>query len=354
MQQILQEVYYGKILRVQQIEDTLNLLRKTYAYEGIHNPLYIIQKINKDELLTKMSNYIKEQWGFGEVIITITNDKALKAGTIGFLATKEGIAFTDDFIKRVELNKAIVMTLEGPRFDSKQFSPNILIMLSSGLLFSTFITVEEIMAAFLHEIGHSFSKGVLGSRDFDDMVDEKYADSFCIMYGYGAELNSVLTKITTYRRVESSSILRKIPVVNVFVGLKDILNSFIAREVIGDVHPSIDTRMKDSIAQMEYDLNQADNLSPKQKEVLSKNLDRAKLIYNKYYKNTPYMSDTIFKAYSSKIEPNLYRQSKAEERAQRSISPTIINQAYDELNNVDKGYFKAYPVKKQRELKRHG
>lgn len=341
--ELLQETYIGKTSILQQMEDILGSLRKKYSYEWAHSTNYILPKINRDALLVTLGDYIKEQFGFGTVIITVVNDTKLRASTLGFLSTKEGIAYTND-LDDISLKNAIMITSEGPKFDTKKFSPEILVILSTGILFTTSISTGGIVAALLHEIGHSFSKGILGSQEFDRRIEEKYADSFAVMYGYGAELNSVLSKVSTYNLQRDLHFLRKTPIINVFAGLKDISVSLFNRITADVPHTSLIKRMNDTISQLEYELSKAD-ITPQQRQDLLRDIQRAKQITAAYCNDSPSLGDKVYKMYLSNIEPNLPKERRIDTHADKFGSAQTIESMYNKMYESQKGYFKTYQKK---------
>ena len=322
--EVLNEMYFGKVIAIQQMEDVLQKLKIKYSTHNWANEIRMIQKdINRDPLVAKLAKYIKDQFGFGEVIVLITPTAKFRAGCIAMVADKHGIAYESD--KRVDLKDSILVTSEGIRFDNKKISPNVLIMISMGILLSPLMTVEELMGALLHEIGHSFSKATLGSEEFNERIDEKFADQFATMYGYGAELAKALTKVATNLQYADVEKLRRIPIVNIFVGLNNIRKSLMGRFFGQNPHPGLNQRFIDSIRQMEYDLKNADNLTPEQKKELALNIQKTKQVVEDYYNDTPYMPDRMMKFYMRKIEPRFSKEIRETQYAEKYGSHELVN-----------------------------
>ena len=322
---ILNEVYFGKVIALQQLEDTLDQLRNKYSSHWREDMPRLYRVMNRDPLVQeKIPKYIREQFGFGEVIVTITNSTDLNASTLGIMADKNGVGYLDD-MKPIQLKDVIVITSEGIRYDNKKIKPTILILISMGLLFSERISTQELMAALLHEIGHNFSKAFLASDKFNQRIDERFADSFATMYGYGPELNTVLTKISVTKQYEGIENLRHIPIVNIFVGLNNIRSSVMDRGIRGLDHPSIHKRMSNTIAQLEYDLGRAE-LSAQKKREIQLMIDRTKADMDKFYDESPYMSDSIYRFYMRNVEPRLPKESEADEFMDKYGSYEIIDQ----------------------------
>ena len=320
--QVLQEMYFGKVIALQQLEDTINQIRIKYEKDADFSDA-IYRKINRDPLIFKMAKYIKEQFGFGEVIVTVNKDRKFRASTLSFLADKNGIAYVDDAVSGVDIKDALIVTREGIRYDNTKFSPNILILISMGFLFSKVVSSAELVAALLHEIGHSFSKAALGSSQFNGRIDESFADKFATMYGYGPELNSVLSKFSM-KGIDDSSI-QSIPIVNVFAGLKMISQSVIGRVLGDNPHPTVNKRMQETIKQMEYDLKKAENLTPKQKKDLSDSIERAKASMDQFYNDSPRAADTVYKFYMKNVESDLPMERSRDEHVDTYGNSEIID-----------------------------
>ena len=148
------------------------------------------------------------------------------------------------------------------------------------------------------------------------------------MYGYGPELSSVLGKVSTNHQYEDIDTLRKIPILNVFVGLQNIGKAVIDRVIRGNEHPTLNRRMNDTIKQMENELRRAEGLTAKQRKELQANIDKAKSIVDKYYDDTPYASDTVYKFYAKNIEPNFTVETQADTHAELYGSDDIVHQRF--------------------------
>ena len=338
---ILQEVYFGKSINIQRIEDLLTAIRNKYKDEGVKAPALVVNKVNRDPMMLKVTDLIKDQFNFKEVIFTIRHDNELRAYTICYVSSNKSLLSLDQKSQE-ELKDSVILTQDGPIFNHKNLHPNMLIVFSTGILFSDTISIPELMAALLHEIGHAFSKSIIGSKEFDVRIDEKHADSFATMYGYGPELNGALTKISTYNQFKDHETLRKIPIINVFVSLKNIFGSVWNRMVIGNEHPSIAQRMNNTIAQLELDLAKSENLTIAQRKELEGDLNKAKQVRDTYYNSSPTLGDAVYRGYMHHVEPRLPREALADRHADQYGSIEDINQFYSDLYMKQKGYFKSY------------
>ena len=322
--EILQEVYIGKVNALRKVEKIIDELKLRYSLKWFENIATVHREINKDLLIAQMGKHLQDQFGFGEVLITISRDTNPNASTMTMLTDKMGNAYGDG-LESVNLRSSIMLTKEGIRFDNRKVAPNILIIISMGMLLSSRIESAEVMAALLHEIGHSFSKATIGSKEFDARIDEKFADQFVTMYGYGPELGSVLSKITTIHSEKSLKIIRSIPIVNIFVGLNNIRKSIWSRAINTNVHPTFNKRILDSIKQMEDDLNNTPNLTKSQRKELKDNIKRAKHTVEEFYNNSIDIPDKIYKKYLRDIEPNLPKESKLDKHADLYGSNTLVH-----------------------------
>ena len=332
--EVLLEVYFGKVIALQQLEDTIDQIRLKYGSNWTQDISRIHKELNRDVLVKNMAKYIKNQFGFGEVIITISKSTKLNAHTFGVMADKNGIAYIDN--DKVDLKETLIKSSEGIRFDTRKVAPSMLIVISMGMMFSYLISTPELVAALLHEIGHSFSKAMIGSDKFSGRMDEKFADQFATMYGYGTELTTVLNKISVFKQYDSglTQALRTIPIVGVFVGLSNIFGSFIDRGIKDEVHPTIYRRSMDSIKQMEYDLSRSENLTRKQRLELENNIRRAKSYVSTFYDKPPYQADSVYRYWMKNIEPRLYNEVKQDNYANLYGSVDIVNKRIESLKNV--------------------
>ena len=335
--EVLQEMYFGKVIGVQQIESLLEKIRLKY-YDADAQTYF--KEINRDPLIKQLGEMIRDQFGFGEVTFTISPHKSSKIATLRFIADKSGNAYTDT--GKVRMRDQLVVTSEGIKWNDKEFHPNILIICTLGLLTNRKITTPELTAAILHEIGHSF--GLAMAERYSGRIDEKVADQFPAMYGYGPELVSILGKVYDLKTYDSAWMqsMRKIPIVNLFTCVINIGKNFFDRVINQNEHPSLERRMQDTVKQMESDLRNTPNLSPKMKKELQMLIVRTKEEMEKHWNNTPYLSDKVYKTYARHIEP-LY----GVERAQNDFANTYAgSEVTNKVLNDKYGHFKTYNLKK--------
>lgn len=319
---IVQEAFFGKVIALKKLEKLIDKLKDKYSSGWMNDIVRVHNNINKDPIIQDMIKLITDQFGFKETMITVAKNTKYVAQVI--VLDDQGSMYNKKDDKELA---SLIRTNEGLRFNTKKSNPPcVLIIISMGMLLSNRIASGEIVAGLLHEIGHAFSKTTLSDPNFNDRVDEKFADNFAIMYGYGPELSSILSKSATYRQYENLESLRKIPIVNIFLGLKSIAGSLVNRGISGNVHPTLYTRMTNTISQLEYELDNVKNLTPKQRKEIQSNIDKAKAQLNSYYADTPYASDSLYKYYLKNIEPSLGKETRAETAADKIISADIMNQ----------------------------
>jgi len=108
-------------------------------------------------------------------------------------------------------------------YDTIRVIAHILICLNLGAIFTSYITIPELMSFILHEIGHTFSKAILDRNTKYGKVDEKFADQFAAMYGYSSELSSAFTKLGP-QEYKITKTLKQVPIVNILVGIGKIMD----------------------------------------------------------------------------------------------------------------------------------
>lgn len=333
--EVLQEAYFGKLPQLLQVEELFEKLKIKYQKpEGGVDKQLFYKEIIKDDILVRIGEIVKNIFAFNEVVLTVENNNAPNACTFIYISDKNGdvvgktILARDVVANNKQIKDALIVTREGFKFNKKIFTPNLLILFSSGLLFSQRITSAEIVAVMLHEIGHNFTRSVVDSESHNARIDEKFADRFAAMYGYAAELNKCLSHITLDNGYGMFERVRNIPIVNIFAGMAYIGDKLMTRAVFGlDEHPSINTRMLDTIKQMEHDLKHTPNLTPKMKKDLEKEIAAAKAQMLKFYDTSgDNVADKMSKYYLKNYESNHDRELKQDAYADKNAGIEIINQ----------------------------
>ena len=335
----LDEMYFGKKIALSTIEEYFDRLKAQYKNE---NPLgngQTYRDLVNDPLLTKIGKEIANLFGFEEVAVTISRRPTFNAYTIPFVIDAEGNSydFEDKKVTHRKLVGAVTITNDGFMFNKRKFRTNLLVCLNLGCLFRAPITTSELMAVLLHEIGHNFSSVVL-SIDMTERADEKFADQFVSMYGYGPELASALSKTM----IDYSDFDRKfkdVPLLNVFVGLNQIRKNLL--NMVDDCpHPVTKNRLLGVVRQLEQDLKDTPNLTPTMKKKMQDQIAQTKRIIDATFNASPNanIGERITRYYFREMEPGRSTEIEAEQDANRFSAPTKVNQKMSQMVHK-KGWF---------------
>lgn len=115
---------------------------------------------------------------------------------------------------------------------------------------------------------------LLPGQDVERYVDEKFADSFATVYGYGPELASALKKIEHLRgKYEDKQ-----------YGMLSYVSGMIAigTEFLFDDHPNLMSRMTLIIDNLEFELNTNKSIDKKTKANLNKQIRETKAMMKQY------------------------------------------------------------------------
>lgn len=332
---ILNEIYFGKTNNLLKIEDLFEKLKMKYPRKKIKNDHSYYRQLNKDPILNQIGDAIANQFGFIEVIVTFCNDFSLNAYTVPVVSGKKGSVYdmNEINISNTDLKGALTVGPRGLKFDTSKFSANLLVCLNTGILFSGILTVPELIAVLLHEIGHNFTKSVLQYNHISDRVDEKFADQFVAMYGYGPELNNAFGKMNLDYD-ENEKKMRDIPVLNIVIGLSDILGRYSIRNSGFDEHPAIKSRMLSQIEQLKSDLKYTPDMNPKLKKQIEDEIARIENDMKIYLNsnNNDNMHTKMMKWYTNK-EPNIYVEKSSEKKANSRTNPDKVNKRLYDLYN---------------------
>lgn len=86
--------------------------------------------------------------------------------------------------------------------------------------------------------------------------DEKIADNFPTMYGYGGDVATALTKITYKNDYIEDMIINDIPVISPIIGMYDSIIGILMHSI--DCHPVLVSRLDDQINYLNKELNNCD------------------------------------------------------------------------------------------------
>lgn len=338
MQQVLNEIYFGKSTNLLKLEDLFGKLKLKYDAKKVFNDSSTYRTLNKDPILQQIGQVMSSQFGFKEVIVTFADDERINAYTIPFITDDEGQSYDMNERKYTDsqLQNSIHITQRGVIFDTKKFPANLLVCLNTGILFNKFFTVPELIAVLLHEVGHNFTRTILSYKVVNGKVDEKFADQFTAMYGYGPELVTAFSKMNLeYGPIED--LVRNVPIVNIIVGMTNIMDRMLLRTI--DPHPGIHTRMISQVEQLESDLQYTPNLTPKQRKEIKDQLERIKTHLDTYYGSSDNMEDRMVKWYTKNMEPGI--ESGSNKYASKHAHPNKVNQRMkDRYNKLQRFHIK--------------
>lgn len=330
---VLNEMYFGKPYQLITIEDLFDKFKASYSRSDPLKSGSTYREMLKDPILKKIGKYLSECFGFKETCLTIARDPSINAYTISFVSDNKGNSYDlmENPFTPKQLEGAVTITNAGFRFNQKKFATNLLVCLNLGILFRTEITTPELMGILLHEIGHNFSKVIIPAHKVSGRVNEKFADQFAAMYGYGADIASAFSKMTViYGPIEKA--FKNVPVVNILVGLSNIWDNALMRNSIQNEHPAMRSRMEAQIKQLEQDLKDTPELTPEMREDIKKQIERCKQIIAMTFDGThDNMADRITYGYYGKYEPNFSSERNEENMAEKYSNPEVINKKIGEM-----------------------
>ena len=342
MMQALNEMYFGKTPNLLSLEDLIGKFRKKYDKSKPMSNMADYREMIRDPILNKIARLIADSFGFCEAVITLARDNTINAYTLTFPVTDKG-ALGNNGAQINEKNRkgVIIVNNDGFFFDKRKFPTNILVCIDIGLIFSRQLTEPEIVAVLLHEIGHSFSKIIVG-KYLTGRADEKFADEFAGMYGYGLEISKVLTsgKITKYSDIEKH--IKDIPVLNIMVGLKKVVGKMYDAQFDTDEHPGIKERLQTQIDQLESDLKNTPNLTPTMRKDIENKIKKCKDYMDHYFnKDLDSTPDRMVRFFYDIIEPNIPANKEADKKAREYAGVDTTNEKINKIYHK-KGYFVSY------------
>ena len=213
-------------------------------------------------------------------------------------------------------------------------------------LFNAFSNIKNQIFSVPHSIKSTFKNifSTIGSKFFKESMEdnmrktryaytnEKFADSFAVMYGYGSQLHSFLMKIDKYYVKELNIHQSRNTVVIAYKVFKYMLFDLLAYTLnMMDEHPKDLARIKVSVEYLKRELAK-ESLDPEVKLKLMRQIeDLNKLIDD--YVNFPKDEDNIAirRAYYKK----LYEKFGGDRREQDTDNEALfkqIDKRFDELN----------------------
>lgn len=134
---MLNEAYFGKTESIQAIEKQLDIFRKRYmGYKKL--------PLNDPELL-RLNDLIAQQFGFANFSLIVTFDPVPMAVSLPLNYKMSFKEKENNFIVDINTYKF-----------RPQYQYNCSVIMTSGLIFNSFFTTEEVMACLLYELGYVF------------------------------------------------------------------------------------------------------------------------------------------------------------------------------------------------------
>ena len=338
--QVLLEMHFGKVPGLIKIEEFFDRLKKQYAGEPVFTSGQTFREITRDPLLRKIADEIANMFGFKEVAITVSKRPEFNAYTVPFVVDANGNAYdlNDRKVSYKHLTGSITVNNSGFMINKKKFPATLLICLNMGCLFKSPISTPELVGVLLHEIGHNFAM-IIMTTSMTARSEEKFADQFASMYGYGPELSSALTK-TMINHSDFDKYWKDVPILNVLVGLNQI------RKNIGNIgddnpHPVTKNRLYGIISQIEQDLKDTPNLTPGMRKDMQAQIVRCKKLIDTAFTADPdaNVGERITRFYFGEMEPNIEFEKRSEMDAEKFSAPTKVNQKIGTMVHK-KGWFR--------------
>lgn len=333
--QAINEAYFGKTKEVLDIEYAIRDIRKKYKFKKDGYAEDNLKKVVDDKLFTNFTNAIRKAFGFKEVYGGFDTDQYMNCYTYPIREEKYGLMQDRFEVKgksikfKPELKAITMIVATAPLFFSEKITDGELTAIflheighsfkqavipvqtcldilrdSLGSVIFNFLsatkhTIKELeknpfdavtnLAAVIkaspeakartrkrwpglfEKMLRSFKNNSTGSM----YVDEKFADQFAAMYGYGVELNSALIKMDYDRK----DIKGDTPVnfLNSFAGLIDL-----SMDLMFDCHPFIGARLKSTVNVLQHEIDNNNTIPPEEKKRLKKQIDSINLLALQY------------------------------------------------------------------------
>lgn len=334
----INEAYFGKTPEVMEIQDIVTKLRKKYTTEDE------AKKIIKDPLILDFESKVQDTFGFKKVYFGFDKADVFNCYTLPirqskygdlsqkYTVTKTGIRYN----KEVEAETLIVATKKlffcdkltdeevmstmlheiGHNFTDAVVPITLPLEVAKSSL-KTYITtflsatkrqIEDMVPKTIDALdtvsnmisrvpgfGERIAKkneivakeylySVLSSTSKRRYIDEKFADQFTAMYGYGPALSSVLVKIDYNRKNIKDAPLTNF--IDSFYGLVDL-----SMDIMFGGYPMLSARLKSSVSLLEHEIEKNDSIPPELKKELEdqiKDIDLLAMQYSRIDKNSNY------------------------------------------------------------------
>lgn len=327
----IDEAYFGKTPDVQKLQDTVDTIRKKYMDKYHDDPKTIL----KDKLFDQFIDDMKKTFGFKELYFGFDTANVfncytipIRESTYGDLSdkyevTKNGIKYKKDVqvetlivcTKRLFFSKdltsgevmATIMHEVGHNFTDavvpitlpldtlkqslKTFIVNFLsctkraienlvpATISSLKAISTMLSTDNDLVEYINKNNQStrqYLAGIITNTNKRRYIDEKFADQFATMYGYGPELSSVLKKIEYSRNNRKDSSLSNL--IDAIYGLVDLSTDVMFRYD----YPMLAARLKSSVVILERELEKDETMPPELKKELEEQISDINMLAMQY------------------------------------------------------------------------
>jgi len=327
--QPIDEAYFGKTPDALAIEKVIENIRKKYKITD--NTKTIVE----DKLIIELDNAIEKAFGFKKIYFGFDNVSILNCYTIPiressygrlddkYTVTKTGIKYKPEVeaktlivtTKKLFFNKSLtnaqvlatilheighnftdaVVPIMLPLDTLKQSLKTVLLAFLSAAkrtvedlvpsklgivsILSNMLSSDSGLSKYLSKkdtLGREYLIDLIGSTDKRRYIDEKFADQFATMYGYGPELASVLVKIEyNQNNIKNEDFTN---LMNTLYGIVDL-----SMDVMFQYdYPMLAARLKSSVVILERELDTNDSLPPELKKELESQIKDINLLAMQY------------------------------------------------------------------------
>lgn len=196
------------------------------------------------------------------------------------------------------------------------------------ILFNAYIFSLKVLKKYAYKSYEIFTIGAKAIFGHIRKTDEIIADKFTYLYGYGQELASALTKLSSMNEKHESDvtkIIKKVPIIGNLFNLGRIGVSMLDT-LIFDEHPFTIQRVNSILNSLEIEASKTTN--PKIKKSLEENIKEINKIKEEYLKINPTGSPTekekeIFNNIINKISPYGYISKNKDSKIDYKFDKTI-------------------------------
>lgn len=164
--------------------------------------------------------------------------------------------------------------------------------------------------------------------------NEKIADRFVTMHGYGVELTSALSKMeTSGQGILIKEVIMEIPVIGGIFNMTDSMMSIILNAF--DEHPIWPERLEDQLRALEHELNN-NKLDPKMKKEIQNQINEIRAQKNKIINDAQTKNPAVDSSWFKKLWFSLFADGDIKHKLLRDID-SDIDKGVDKLR-IKEGY----------------